>query len=190
MTFLWMTSWHLFGIESSVKPKPEKTYIDDCWRWYYDFKNYSFIFTGEAQNLYSQHTWSIPKEFQGSIVVYTSLLAFAEFGMHKRLLCEAGLVVYFMYIVDGWHCALFSMGVLFCDLDMLAARNQLPTAFQRFRRYQKWLAYVALVVSLYLGGIPSETSDINDLRAAPGWYYLSFLKPQAVLDFRYVSFRA
>jgi peptidoglycan/LPS O-acetylase OafA/YrhL len=37
-TFIWMTTWHLFGIRSSnpIAAPPEKTYAAEIWKWYCD----------------------------------------------------------------------------------------------------------------------------------------------------------
>ena len=186
-TFLWMSSWHLFHIRSGnpLAQPPEPTYFDEIWKWYCDFKNFSFLFQGEPWNAYNDHTWSIPMEFRGSIVVYASLLAFARCRRNTRLCCEAGLVYYFLYIVDGWYCGLFAMGMFLCDLDLLAYKNELPRCFYRLSPLRSWIFYALLIASLYLGGVPSITNNLAHLRKSPGWYYLSFLKPQAVYDFRW-----
>ncbi|KAK4561282.1 hypothetical protein LTR86_004599 [Recurvomyces mirabilis] len=186
-TFLWMTSWHLFGIKSSnpIAAPPERTYLDEVWKWYCDFKNYSFIFTGDAWNAYNDHTWSIPMEFRGSIVVYTASLAFSRFKTDKRLLCEVGLIWYFLWIVDGWFCALFMVGMLLADLDLLAEKDQLPAVLARLRPFKLPLCYLMFFAALYLGGVPSITNDLSHLRDSPGWHLLSYLKPQAVYDFRW-----
>lgn len=188
VTFIWMTSWHIFGIESSnsVTARPEKTYGDELWRWYCDFKNFSYVFTsGDISNQYNDHTWSIPLEFRGSILVYTAHLAFARCTTNARILLEAGLAFYFMYIVDGWYCALFAMGMLLCDLDILAEKDQLPRIFSHSRPLQGWIYYVLFLMGLYLAGVPSLSNDIDSLTRSYGWYYLSLLKPQAVWDFRW-----
>jgi peptidoglycan/LPS O-acetylase OafA/YrhL len=186
-TFAWMTSWHLFDIRSGnpIAEQPESTYLGEIWKWYCNFKNYSFVFDGEPTNLYNDHTWSIPKEFRGSIVVYTSLLAFAACSRNSRLLCELVLLYYFVYIVDGWYCALFVAGMLLCDLDLLASRGQLPQKLYDLKKHKTRIAYLAFAIALYLGGVPSITEDLKHLRESPGWYYLSFLKPQAFWDFRW-----
>jgi peptidoglycan/LPS O-acetylase OafA/YrhL len=186
-TFLWMTSWHLFGIRSSnpIAALPERSYLDEVWKWYCDFKNYSFIFTGEITNAYNDHTWSIPMEFRGSIVVYTALLAFARFKTNKRLLCEAGLIWYFIYVVDGWFCGLFMAGMLICDLELLSETHQLPAALSRWKTPGSWPFYVLFLAAVYLGGVPSITNDLGHLRDSPGWFLLSFFKPQAFYDFRW-----
>lgn len=186
-TFVWMTSWHVLKIKSGnpIAAPPESTYADELWKWYCDFKNFSFVFTGEPSNQYNDHTWSIPAEFRGSIVIYTALLAFSRCKKNARLLCEVGLVLYFLYVVDGWFCALFTTGMLLCDLDILAEKDQLPAIFYHLKPLQSWIYYVLLLFSLYLGGVPSITNDLDHLRRSPGWYLLSFLKPQAFWDFRW-----
>ena len=133
LTFIWMSSWHLFGIRSSGPMGPERTYLDEVWKWYCDFKNYSFIFNDTYFNAYSFHAWSIPLEFRGSIVIYTTLIAVARCSTLNRLKIECALLVYFMYVVDGWYCALFVMGMLLCDMDLLASRRELPPFFKRIQ---------------------------------------------------------
>ena len=187
-TFLWMTSWHLFGIKSGnpIAAPPERTYFDEIWKWYCDFKNYAFVFNDKYENAYNDHTWSIPLEFRGSIVVYTTLLALSRCRRNARLSCEAALIFYFLYIVDGWYCALFMMGVFLSDLDLLASKNNLPSIIAQLQPLRDWgIFYLLLGISLYLGGVPSITDDVPHLRKTPGWYYLSFLKPQAVYDIRW-----
>ncbi|KAG9789518.1 hypothetical protein ABEF93_002289 [Exophiala dermatitidis] len=186
-TFLFMTSWHLFGYRA--EPPPRATYWDDLWNWYCELKNFTFVFRtgGEPWFSYSYHAWSIPVEFRGSILIYTALLAFSRCTRNARLWCEVGLIVYFMYIVDGWFCSLFISGMLLCDLDLLASNGNLPKIFSVVSKpplasLKTAIWYVLIIISLYLGGAPSFSSDINVLRASPGWYYLSFLKPQAVFD--------
>ena len=37
---------------------------------------------------------------------------------------------------------------------------------------------------MYLGGVPSHSNELKDLRETTGWYWLSFLKPQAVFNYK------
>jgi len=76
------------------------------------------------------------------------------------------------------------MGLILCDFDMLATRNDLPSIFYRLKPVRSWIFYGLLLFGLYLGGVPGISNDIEHLRKSPGWYYLSFFKPQAVFDFR------
>ncbi|PYH42919.1 acyltransferase family protein [Aspergillus saccharolyticus JOP 1030-1] len=181
-TFLYMTFLHLFHVQTV--PELQGSYGAELWNWYAEFKNFSFIFRGggEPWFTYNFHAWSIPVEFRGSIIVYTALLAFSRCRRSMRLAGEAGLVFYFLYIADGWFGALFVSGMLLCDLDQLAARDQLPDFFLLLEPYREVIFPVLLGISLYLGGVPSRTWELQILRESPGWYWLSFLKPQAVFD--------
>ena len=184
-TFLYMSSWHLFRIWSD--PGPQSTYREDVWKWYTEIKNFSFVFRtgGEIWFSYNFHCWSIPVEFRGSIVIYTALLAFSRCRRNMRLWCEVGLIYYFMYIVDGWFCALFVLGMLLSDLDLLAANDNLPAVFKRAEAVQRPLYYALFVLSILLAGVPSHTWDMNNLLNSPGWRFLAFLKPQAVFDYKW-----
>lgn len=184
-TFLYMTSWHMFGIWTDSERK--SNYRDELWNWYIEFKNFSFVFRtgGERWFTYDFHVWSIPVEFRGSIIIYTSLMAFSRCTRNARLWGEVGLIVYFMYIVDGFFGSMFMAGMLLCDLDLLAKNGELPRFFYRLEPFKELIFYNLFVISLYLGGVPSHSADLQVLRDTPGWYYLSFLKPQAVFDFKW-----
>lgn len=186
-TFIYMLTWHAFGGLWIHGAKKQSNMHDEIWWWYAELKNFSFIFNmgGEPWFTYNFHLWSIPVEMKGSIAIYTTLLALSRSTTKARLWCCAGLMVYFMYICDGWYCSLFIMGMVLADLDLLAAKKQLPRIFARLAPYQKFIYYHFLVFALYLGGIPSMTTDVNQLRQNRGWYYLSFLKPQAAFDYKW-----
>ena len=186
-TFIWMSCWHLFGIRSNnpSHPAPEKNWFDEIWMWYCDFKNYSFFFHDKYFNKYNDHAWSLPLEMRGSILVWTVLLGLARCRTNMRLVLQAGLIWYFLYITDGWYCAAFMTGMLLCDLELLDTNNQLPEMISRLKALPHWIYYVFIGMSLYLAGVPSITEDIGRLRESPGWTFLSYLKPQAFWDFRW-----
>lgn len=186
ITFVWMTCWHLFGWRYQVgfAKAPESKWWDELWVWYCDSKNFSYIFQNEPKSAYSFHVWTIPFEFRGSIVVYTSVLAFARLSRAVRLWCEVVLIWYFLFIVDAWYCGCFATGLLFCDLDLLADSDQLPQAIKSLGRHKTTIWYGLLVLGLYFSGVPSSSDDVKHLRLNPGWYFLSFLKPQAFWDVR------
>lgn len=185
-TFIYMTVLHTFNIwvDHLGDKQPRASYAAAIWAWYAELKNFTFVFnTGKVPWLdYNFHLWSIPVEFKGSVAIYTAALALARCGRNARLWCEAGLVFYFMYIADGWFCAAFVAGMLLGDLEQLAARNDLPAWLARLRPHKQRIFYAMLAAAAYLGGCPGHSSDVDELRKNPGWYLLSFLKPQAVLD--------
>lgn len=183
-TFFWMTSWHLFGVKTVHEH--QTTYSGEIWHWYLDFKNYSFFFTDNYFSKYNFHLWSIPLEFRGSVLVYTAILAFRRLRNGTRLACEAALVFYFIYICDGWYCALFMMGMLLADIDLLKEQENLPETLTRLIPEQTWVYVLLMASSIYLGGVPSVSDNMDWLRTQPGWYWLSFLKPQAMYDGRWM----
>lgn len=185
-TFIWVTSWHVFGFWNFNCP-PKATIGEELWNWYVEFKNFSFLFKEGPNSIwvtYNTHLWSIPLEMRGSVLVFMASLALSRATTKARLLCEVFLAWYFLYVVDGYYCALFMTGMLQADLDLLARRpdGYFPRFLRRLEPYKTFLVYHAFGVSMYLAGVPSSTNKLEDVRANPGWYWLSYLKPQAVFD--------
>lgn len=176
---------HIFGTKANFEP--QQTWRDEIWKWYVEFKNFTFLFRngGEPWFTYSFHVWSIPYEFRGSICVYTTLLAFSRCSINGRLWCEVGLIFYFLYIADGAHFSMFTAGMLLCDLDHLAELQRLPRWIESLKRFQRPIFYALFILGVLLGGCPSHNLDIQFLKDSPGWSYLVFLVPQAVFDYKW-----
>jgi peptidoglycan/LPS O-acetylase OafA/YrhL len=185
-TFLFMASWHAFGIWTAFPPH-QSNFREELWNYYAEFKNFSFVFRvgGHPWFTYNFHLWSIPVEFRGSIAIYTTQIALARCSRNARLLLQAGLIFYFLFIVDGWSYASFITGMLICDLELLAKQNNLPSFFTMLQPYKRLLACTFCFIGIYLGGVPASNPDILVLRRSPGWYYLSFLTPEAVNDYKF-----
>ncbi|KAI1843163.1 hypothetical protein JX266_010690 [Neoarthrinium moseri] len=186
VTLVYVSSWHLLGmwVEDA---SPKSTWLAEVWSWYTEMKNFNFVFSGgEPWLSYDMHLWSIPVEMKGSIVVYTTLVALSRVSRNARLWCELTLIFYFSYIADGWYCAMFVSGMLLSDLDLLAAKQQLPRWISRLSSARAFVFYHLLAFSLYLGGVPESGSrDVAQLGKQRGWYYLSLLKPQAFFDYKW-----
>ncbi|KAI9147589.1 O-acetyltransferase PaAT-1 [Paramyrothecium foliicola] len=184
--FLIMTLSRMTGVWVHSFPALN-TWREHVWHFYADFKNFSWVFNtgGSPYFAYSDHVWSIPVEFKGSMAVYASLFALSRSSLNARLLCEAALIFYTIYIADGAHCAMFLTGMLLCDLDLLAKNGQLPQFLARLEPAKGFIYCHLFLFSLYLGGVPSENDDVNQLAKNRGWYYLSFLKPQAVFNYKW-----
>jgi hypothetical protein len=80
---------------------------------------------------------------------------------------------------------MFMAGMLLCDLDMLAEKDNLPSFLAAMEPFKELIYYHLFVISIYLGGVPSHNNDLNEIKKVRGWYYLSFLKPQAVFDYKW-----
>lgn len=186
VTLAWIISWHWFGLWT-ISPDHAGNFRDELWNWYIEFKNFSFAFRtgGETWFSYNFPTWSIPVEFRGSIIIYTSLLAFAKMSTNFRLGATVGLIYYFLYIVDGWFGAFFMAGMLLAELDILARKEQLPHFIKRLEPFKTPILYTMLIASIFLSGVPSHMKDRKFLSEAPGWRHLDFLVPQAVFDFKW-----
>jgi len=184
-TLITLHMWHVLGIWMDFVPEP--SYGAELWRWYTEFKNFSFIWStgGFPWSTYNPHTWSIPVEMKGSICIYTAIVAFSRTRRNMRLLCSALLTYYFMYIADGAYYSLFTAGMLICDIEQLGAEDSLPEWIALFKPYSRIIFHLLFIISVFLGGVPSFSNDILVLRNTPGWHYLSFLVPQAVFDYKW-----
>ncbi|KAK4189467.1 acyltransferase 3 [Podospora australis] len=184
-TLVYITSWHVFGYWNFAC-EPKATFREELWEWYVQFKNFSFLFKGGdwIWMKSNTHTWSIPLEMRGSMIVYMACLALSRATTKARLLCEAALMIYFMYIVDGYYGSLFIGGMMQADLDLLARKEggYFPGFLRRLEKRKTLVCYILFFIGLYLAGVPSSTANLEDVRANPGWYWLSYLKPQAVFD--------
>ncbi|KAJ4375764.1 hypothetical protein N0V83_001040 [Neocucurbitaria cava] len=188
VTFAWLCIRHATKIWVDM-PDMNGTFREDVRTWYQTFKNYSFVFDTNIYAFtapYHPHTWSIPIEFKGSIIVYTVLTALAKCTRNARLWCEIGLIFYFLYIVDGYFGALFMAGMLLCDLELLAQDDQLPRLLSMLTGFKELIFFHLFIGALYLGGVPSfDALDVDRttlISKSPGWKWLSHLKPQAVFD--------
>ena len=185
-TFLFATSWHLFNI-STFWPRHQWTYRAEVWTWYAEFKNWSFLFRPADAYFFSYnvHLWSIPVEFRGSIMVYATLMALSRSSRNARLCAEVVLIFFFLCVVDGWNLALFIGGMHICDLAQLAERKDLPRIYALFEPYKVYVSYILLILGVLLSGVPTPDPKVERLREQPGWYYLSFLTPSAMSDYKW-----
>ncbi|KAM0352535.1 hypothetical protein ACHAPU_002204 [Fusarium lateritium] len=183
---IYITFLHTFGVWTRIMTK-QGSFYDELWSFYYEFKNFSFVYKagGEPWLTYNRHLWSIPVEFKGSMVVFSAQMAFSRCSKNARLWCEAGLVFYFMYISDGSHYAMFMAGMLLCDLELLASKGDLPRFLARLEPAKEFIFYHLLIFSLFLGGVPSQNLNVEQLAKNRGFYYLSWFKPQAVFDYKW-----
>lgn len=184
-TFVYMCSLHLFGIW--VHLEHEENFREDLWLWYSAIKKFSFVFD-TSDNLFfplNIQVWSIPVEMRGSILIYTVVMALSRCSRNARLWLEAGMMFYFMYISDGAYYCMFMAGMFLSDLDLLALKNDLPRWITRLSDIKELISYHLFVFSLYLAGVPSNSNRIEQLRENYGWYWLSYLVPQAVFDYKW-----
>jgi len=182
-TFISMVICHV--LDFKVPFHREKTLLSEIWQWYLDIKNFTFIFTtGDGYNfLYNPHSWSIPIEMRGSIGIYTTLMAVSRLTRKNRLMVFGILMFYYMYVADGAYFAMFTAGTFLCDMEMLYAEGNLPKWFtEPLERNKFRICYSLLFIAVWLGGVPGYSIEVQVLRDSPTYYWISFLKPQAVFD--------
>ncbi|KAF2761276.1 hypothetical protein EJ05DRAFT_491938 [Pseudovirgaria hyperparasitica] len=180
VTFLYATFLHLTDLKGPHQMNT--TWLGEVWDWYVELKNYSFVFNMGGKDYFylNDHIWTIPCELRGSLVVYLACLSFARFSRNARLYAELALLWYFMWIVDGWFVAYFVAGMILADLDVLAKLGNLPRWIVNLAPYQEMIWYSLFMIGMFFAGVPSQSNELEDIRVTPGWYWLSFLKPQAV----------
>ncbi|KAL1895626.1 hypothetical protein Sste5346_005095 [Sporothrix stenoceras] len=184
-TFAYAMSWHIFGHYWVSNSKQHASVWEEIWEWYVELKNFTFLFKeGSIWVSMNTHLWSIPFEMRGSMICFMTMLATYRATHFARHVCMIALAWYFLYIVDGYYCCMFMVGVYFCYLDLLAKRNDagFPSILRKLQPYKMPLAYGFFALGMFLAGVPSQKNDLMLLRSNPYWYYLSFLKPQAVFD--------
>lgn len=185
----------MFGVISGAPGHagPRPTYIGEWMRFIHEFIRGSYLFNtgaGWGAGNYNTTMWSIAAEFRGSMIIYTILLAFwaLDYGPTARMYSALGLFVYFLYVVDADYFALFTMGLLLCDLDMQAENDpfHMPKLVKHFTFMSKrrWLYYIPFLFGLYIASAP-HVQRINDLREEPGWSYFALLIPSTSMNARW-----
>ncbi|KAL3428419.1 hard surface induced protein 3-like protein [Phlyctema vagabunda] len=106
------------------------------------------------RNSYNPHSWTIPVEFDGSMVVFAVLLTLAKARTWMRISSTAALVIYLWYIRRGVAVQLFLAGVLLAEVYV---QQQLQKPWTQLvvgsvaARPLSWLAFVS---ALFLISMP------------------------------------
>lgn len=186
---------HIFGVISGAPGHqgPRDSYIAEWARFLSEFFRGSYLFNmgvGFGAGNYNTTVWSIAAEVRGSMIIYTVLIAFLalEWSPTRRFWASFGLFVYFLYVVDADYFALFMMGLLLCDMDLLAENDpfHLPKIVSRFKvmSKQRWLYYIPLIVGLYLASAP-HVETIPQLMDEPGFASLALIIPSTAKNARW-----
>ncbi|KPM38155.1 hypothetical protein AK830_g8412 [Neonectria ditissima] len=189
-TLTYLTLWHVVGFDVHAT-KPQETWSAELYTWFRQFKEFSFVFSthigpsGYSPRFdYNPHLWTIPIEMKGSLITYASILSLSRCSIRTRLGWQVALVLYFLYIVDGWYGAMFVAGSILRECDLLINRRR-PAPLHLLAAKTRAVYWSLIVLGLVLGGVP-HTPSATVLRRNPGWYYLSFLKPEAMSDHKWI----
>lgn len=200
ITFLVVTSWHLFGIVSSnnATALPEANYILELRKWLNNFFRMTYLWEvpetieeatgalapgGIPYDHIHPHLWYIPIQFRGMVLINAvlwSTLAFHQWGSTARIWALMAVIAYFIFAVDGWYNALSIMGMLAADIDLLADKEELPDWLRRLKPLTLggWIWYILFLFGVYFGGCPRGVADVNQIADNdPGWWFINWLTP-------------
>lgn len=131
---------------------------------------------GHVHPRYDPHTWTIPKELRGSMVLYTFLLGTAGLKTHWRL-GAATLLGLFSLTLGHWDMGVFVGGMVLAEWDLLSSSDLMETwgpyrgrLSLRKSRATRWFA---IFVALYLLSYPDAAAEFT-----PGYRFLSRLPPR------------
>lgn len=139
---------------------------------------------GHMHPRHDPHTWTIPKELRGSMVLYTFLLGTASMKARWRLGAAVGLAVYAICL-GYWDMGVFVGGMLFSEYDHLKTVEPstlsnddriLATSIRRrgfSPRKERLLRWTAIVAALYLLSYPDAAGEFT-----PGFRTLAWLAPR------------
>lgn len=158
LNFIWVTSWYL-GVKSVRPVNDHKPISDSYTAELHRFLNVMFELSSlfgqkerERFRIYNPPIWTIPPEFEGSVVVYMSMLAFSRFTPKFHLLSEAALWIYFVYLRQ-FSLALFVSGMIICHIDTLNRGSyslsqshvgSIPEKWRWILWYTLWLAGICM----------------------------------------------
>lgn len=192
-TFFFMTLWHLLGIKPSLNHH-EPTYLADLkfyfkelWYWTYPSRTkhqdyfHDHQAVREAWFLYNGHTWTIPTEFQSSIILLLTLFTLSKTTTRARLWLMTLSAVYFL-VQGSCYTFTFLVGGILAELEYHTPQSFIvPNTF----KYRTQLFILLLLGGCYLGtppvfGLIYMSSEM--VSQQPGWYYLSKLAPWVYYD--------
>lgn len=178
VSFIYLSSWHLLGVRVSW-PEKAPNYFAELGNFVHEFITWSFVLRERGFPIFAYNfpAWSLPVEYQGSIVTYTTLLALARVKTRARLVVMLVLAFYFLRM-GSWSSFCFLCGTTLAEVDILFQKDSpaLPAAVKAvFRSASFWTAM--LVVGLFLGGQPHTSDGIEPMDDSPVWGTLAYWIP-------------
>lgn len=131
---------------------------------------------GHVHPRYDPHTWTIPKELRGSMILYTFLLGTASLRIHWRL-GAATLLGLYSLTLGHWDMGVFVGGMMLAEWDLLRSSDLMET-WSRYPgrlslRKSRTTRWFAIFVALYFLSYPDAAAEFT-----PGFRFLSRLPPR------------
>lgn len=91
MSTLFLTLfWHITGI-TVPWPRLKETIFHEVWNWIQDISVFLYFFkTGYLYTYYNTHTWTLPVEFRGSMILFVFLLVVSGLKVKARVYLAIG----------------------------------------------------------------------------------------------------
>ena len=165
--------WHLLGIELEW-PKAQANIMLELINWWNEFTAFAYPFRTptDAWFSYDFPLWTIPIEFQGSMLTFITLLALSRVRKSARLWIVEIMALYILHC-GGWQMFCFLHGLILADLDYHPSRT---------------ISYLTLFAGLYLASQPTGEKNIILSKGTPGWGLLSSLIPPVYAKVDYWRF--
>lgn len=186
--------WHITGIATPWPPR-QAGLFSELNHWYRETLSFLFPFReGILYNSYNSHTWTIPVEMRGSMIIYIWLFASSRFSATIRTSLTLVMTLLGVIYANGAWYSSFLAGLLTAELDLIYADEigavaRLPTdpivrALRKRPILHKVLLHVLLFVGLYLAGQPfTEWHKREDImKDCMGWETLNWLIPSVYDD--------
>lgn len=194
-TLTFMILWHLLGITPSLNHHEVsffadlRNYIRELWHWSYIFRSKNkgyFTDHGKVQEAwfdYNGHTWTIPIELQGSLLVYIFLLILCKATIKARIWMTSLAAIYFL-VHGSCYTFTFLAGSVIAELELCSASARDFLLHARFQ-YRNHFFMAMLMIGCYLGAPPAVgfiymSSEM--MSQQPGFYYITKLVPWVYYD--------
>lgn len=138
------------------------TFWEQFWDWANSMWEMTYLFKwGGSAPGYDPHLFTIPTEFQGSMILFFVIMGISKCRTGVRMASIAALILY-----CGWfgqnEILLFFLGMLTCDVD-LWLRQTSAEGRDKIKR-MRWIWVTLFVPGLYLAGTPQW-----DTKVTPGY---------------------
>jgi peptidoglycan/LPS O-acetylase OafA/YrhL len=107
-------------------------------------------------NFYGPQLWTIPIEFDCSMILFMLVAATARCSSRVRLTILTGLIIGLLFAFR-WDVALFVAGMALAELNIIAAERKLAREEPRvwLRAIRSLVPWTALIIGWYLTGFPT-----------------------------------
>lgn len=149
--------------------------INTLWGWAHFIWSTLLVITASSSiDTIMPQGWTLAAEYQGSLLVFLSCIAFARVSPKVRM-SFVFLVLIFMFNLGLWQECLFLAGMILADIRHI--RETLPDLTKRARTVVTVASWVIFVFALFLGGWPTHG---NGYKAA-GYSWFAWV-PTGVME--------